>query len=73
MSEAADNRPLARRLFEPKRLEDIALAPKVATYLALGLWTLVVLFPLYWVLVTSFKVEVQVDSCLLYTSDAADE
>ena len=28
----------------------------------LGLWTLVVLFPLYWVLVTSFKIEVQVDS-----------
>ena len=28
----------------------------------LGLWTLVVLFPLYWVLVTSFKIEVEVDS-----------
>ena len=30
--------------------------------LLLGLWTLVVLFPLYWVLVTSLKIEVQVDS-----------
>ena len=57
-----DARPLMRRLFEPAGLESVALVPKVATYAALGIWTLVVLFPLYWVLVTSFKVEVQVDS-----------
>jgi multiple sugar transport system permease protein len=40
----------------------MAPAPKIATYVVLGLWTLVVLFPLYWVLVTSFKFEVEVDS-----------
>jgi multiple sugar transport system permease protein len=51
-----------QRLFEPKRLDAVALVPKLATYTLLGLWTLIVLFPLYWVLVTSFKVEVQVDS-----------
>ena len=31
---------------------------KVAAYAVLGFWTLVVLFPLYWVLITSFKAEV---------------
>ena len=57
-----DDRPLLYRLFEPNRLDSIALVPKVATYMLLALWSLVVLFPLYWVLVTSFKIEVQVDS-----------
>ena len=57
-----DDRPLARRLFEPRRLESMAPAAQAATYTMLTLWTLVVLFPLYWVLVTSFKVEVEVDS-----------
>ena len=41
-------------------------ASKIAVYAVLGLWTLVVLFPLYWVLVTSFKIEVQVDSGPFY-------
>ncbi len=62
MTSMPDDRPLARRLFEPRRLDSIAPAAQVATYAMLTLWTLVVLFPLYWVLVTSFKVEVQVDS-----------
>ena len=55
-------RPLVQRLFEPASLDAVAPVPKIATYAALGFWTMVVLFPLYWVLVTSFKVEVQVDS-----------
>jgi multiple sugar transport system permease protein len=58
----SDARPLMQRLFEPRRLDAIALAPKIGTYAVLGFWTLIVLFPLYWVLVTSFKIEVQVDS-----------
>ena len=62
MSDASDSRGLVRRLFEPRNLEEMAPAPKIATYMALGLWTLIVLFPLYWVLVTSFKIEVEVDS-----------
>ena len=40
----------------------MATVPKIGVYAVLGFWTLVVLFPLYWVFVTSFKVEVQVDS-----------
>ena len=62
MTTDAETRTLAQRLFEPARIDEIAIAPKIATYLLLGLWTLVVLFPLYWVLVTSLKIEVQVDS-----------
>ncbi len=57
-----DDRPPMRRLFEPRTLDSIALVPKIATYTLLLLWTLIVLFPLYWVFVTSFKIEVQVDS-----------
>lgn len=57
-----DDRPLLRRLFEPRTLDSMALVPKIATYTLLLVWTLIVLFPLYWVFVTSFKIEVQVDS-----------
>lgn len=62
MSAPVDTRPLMRRLFEPKSLDVMAPVPKAATYTVLLLWTLVVLFPLYWVLVTSLKVEIQVAS-----------
>jgi multiple sugar transport system permease protein len=51
-----------RRLFEAASLDEMGTAPKIAVYIILAFWTLVVLFPLYWVLVTSFKIEVQVDS-----------
>lgn len=62
MSATPEPRPLLRRLFEPEALDTMAPVPKLATYAALVFWSLVVLFPLYWVLVTSFKVEVDVDS-----------
>ncbi len=62
MTTMPDTRPLTQRLFEPKRLDSMALVPKVATYALLTFWTLIVLFPLYWVLVTSFKMEIEVDS-----------
>ena len=55
-----------RRLFEPKSLDVMAPVPKAATYLVLVMWTLVVVFPLYWVVVTSLKIEVQVDSGPFY-------
>jgi multiple sugar transport system permease protein len=61
VSGSAENPGLARRLFEAKSLDEMAMVPKLVVYILLGLWTLIVLFPLYWVLVTSFKVEVQVD------------
>ena len=61
-----DDRTLMRRLFEPRSLDTLAPVPKVLTYVLLGLWSLVVLFPLYWVLVTSLKIEIQVDSGPFY-------
>ena len=61
-----DTRPLVRRLFEPKSLDAMAPVPKIATYLVLAFWSLVVIFPLYWVVVTSLKIEVQVDSGPFY-------
>ena len=51
----SDDRSLARRLFEPKALDRQAPATKVLTYALLLLWSLIVLVPLYWVLITSFK------------------
>ena len=55
-------RSLMQRLFEPKTLDSQAPVPKFLTYALLVFWTLVVLFPLYWVLVTSFKAEMEVNS-----------
>jgi multiple sugar transport system permease protein len=48
-------RSLRERLFEPTTLDDQAPIPKIATYAALFLWSLIVLVPLYWVFVTSLK------------------
>ncbi len=62
MSDAFESRGLMRRLFEATSLEEMATTPKLLVYAILAFWTLVVLFPLYWVLVTSFKIEVAVDS-----------
>jgi multiple sugar transport system permease protein len=62
MKDAAETPGLVRRLFEAKSLDDMAAPTKLVVYAILALWTLVVLFPLYWVFVTSFKVEVNVDS-----------
>lgn len=36
------------------------------SYLALGIWTLVVLFPLYWLFITSFKLPIDVSSGPFY-------
>ncbi len=38
----------------------------VLTYLVLILWTIIVLFPLYWMVVTSFKLPIQVNSGPVY-------
>jgi multiple sugar transport system permease protein len=41
---------------------DMPPVTKVVAYLLLIGWTLVVLFPLYWIVITSFKLPIQVDS-----------
>jgi len=53
----SERRTLTRRMFEPTALDRQAPATKFITYALLVIWSLVVLVPLYWVLITSFKNE----------------
>jgi multiple sugar transport system permease protein len=41
---------------------DVSPRAKLVAYLILGFWTLIVLFPLYWLVITSFKQPIQVDA-----------
>jgi multiple sugar transport system permease protein len=61
-----DARPLGRRLFEPRSIATQALVPQIATYAILVLWSLVVLIPLYWAVVTSLKLPIEVDAGPFY-------
>ena len=58
----AERRSFFHRLVEPERLDQQAPLAKFATYVVLVLWSLVVLIPLYWVLITSFKLPNHVDN-----------
>jgi multiple sugar transport system permease protein len=49
-------------LFRRKSIHVPSPFGMAVSYLLLGLWTLVVLFPLYWLLVTSFKLPVDVNT-----------
>ncbi|MEM8748869.1 MAG: carbohydrate ABC transporter permease [Pseudomonadota bacterium] len=49
------NRTLMQRLFEPPAVGKMAPVAKVFAYTFLGIWSLFVLFPIYWVIITSFK------------------
>jgi len=57
---------LTQRLFEPKAIDRQSPVAFVITYALLFLWALVVLVPLYWVLVTSFKGPGEVDNGPFY-------
>ena len=48
-------------LFEARDLNSQSPAAKVLTYGALLSWAFIVLFPLYWVVITSLKLPIQVD------------
>jgi len=56
----AHGRRKARRLDEPR------LLGRVASYAVLGFWAFVVLFPLYWLLITSLKLPIDVSSGPFY-------
>ncbi|WP_368904821.1 carbohydrate ABC transporter permease [Taklimakanibacter lacteus] len=49
------SRGLMERLFEPPEIGKMSPAARVVAYALLVIWTLFVLFPIYWVLITSFK------------------
>ena len=53
--------PLRRR-----SVKDLPPAGKLAAYLVLVGWAVVVLFPLYWLVITSFKLPIQVNSGPFY-------
>jgi multiple sugar transport system permease protein len=57
-----DSRSLIARnnLFESRRFGELAPLSKAAVYGLLLIWTVVVLFPLYWVVITSFKLPIDV-------------
>lgn len=46
---------LMQRLFEPRSIRTMAPGTKVIVYGILFFWTAFVLFPIYWVFITSFK------------------
>jgi len=53
-------------IFESKKLGEMAGATKVVIYGLLGVWTFIVLFPLYWVCITSFKLPIDVNDGPFY-------
>lgn len=55
--------PLFSRSYSPFKPTPLGT---VFSYLALAFWTMVVLFPIYWLVVTSFKTPIQVDTGPVY-------
>lgn len=53
-------------LFRRKSIFSLSPAAMALSYLALGIWTLVALFPLYWLVVTSIKLPIHVIQGPLY-------
>ena len=49
------NRSLMERLFEPPKVGKMSPVASVVAHVLLAVWSLFVLFPLYWVVITSFK------------------
>jgi multiple sugar transport system permease protein len=49
------NRSLMERLFEPPAVGKMSPAASLLAYTLLVAWSVVVLFPIYWVIITSFK------------------
>ena len=56
------SRSLMARLFEPPAIGRMAIGTRIIVYSLLLVWTMVVLFPIYWVLITSFKLPLDVAS-----------
>ncbi len=53
---------MIRRLFVHSRLGELPVGVRIIAYLLLGAWTVVVLFPLYWMAITSFKLPIDVSN-----------
>lgn len=59
-------RTVLQRFFEPPTVDEQAPAATIVTYFLLLVWSLVVLVPLYWVFITSFKDAGDVDNGPFY-------
>ncbi len=57
---------MTTRFFRPKTLLRLSPLDMTVSYLLLGLWTLIVLFPIYWLVVTSLKLPVDVNTGPFY-------
>ena len=65
-SRARAKRTLASRWFEPKTIRHMAPATAIIVYALLILWAAIVLFPLYWVAITSIKLPIDVNGGPVY-------
>ncbi len=59
-------RSLMARLFEPPAIGKMAPASKVVVYALLIIWSAFVLFPIYWIFITSFKTAIDVNRGPVY-------
>ncbi len=57
---------MLQTLFKRKSLSGLSPMEMTISYTALGLWTIVVLFPIYWLFTTSFKLPIDVNTGPLY-------
>ncbi len=57
---------MGRSLLRRRSLMTPSYLERAITYLLLGLWTLVVLFPIYWLVITSFKLPIDVNTGPFY-------
>lgn len=57
---------MSARIFRPKSLLRLSPFDMAVSYLVLGLWSLIVLFPIYWLIVTSLKLPVDVNTGPFY-------
>jgi len=55
-----------RSLFQRKTVLALSPIEMIGSYIILGFWLVVVLFPLYWLLITSFKLPVDVNAGPFY-------
>jgi len=55
-----------KTFFHSRSVFVLSPARMLASYLLLGFWAFVVLFPIYWLVVTSFKLPIQVNSGPVY-------
>jgi multiple sugar transport system permease protein len=51
-----------KNLFRRRSLTSPSIVERVLIYTLLGIWTLVVLFPIYWLVITSFKLPIDVNT-----------